>query len=60
MSGYSKERREWAVAQMLPPQSRRVPELAKASGISDVTLYNWRLIGASQGQTRLKRPVELH
>ena len=42
MSGYSKERREWAIAQMLPPLSRKVPELAKASGISDVTLYNWR------------------
>ena len=27
---------------MLPPMSRSVPELAKASGISDVTLYTWR------------------
>jgi transposase-like protein len=42
MSGYPKERREWAIAQMLPPRSRAVPELAKESGISDVTLYNWR------------------
>ncbi len=30
------------VRQMMPPLNRSVPELVKATGITDATLYTWR------------------
>jgi transposase-like protein len=39
---YSPEQREWAVSQMKLPHNRTVVELAKETGITEVTLRAWR------------------
>jgi len=41
MPRYSLERRQSVLGKLLPPQSRPVPEVAAAEGISEATLYNW-------------------
>ena len=35
---YAPERRQWAIAQMKPPHNRTVVELARETGITEVTL----------------------
>ena len=42
MSGYSPERKESVLRKMMPPINMPVSQLARESGISDVTLYKWR------------------
>ena len=36
------ERKKPIIQKMLPPQNIPIPQLARDTGISDVTLYNWR------------------
>lgn len=49
MKRISKERKEAALAKMMPPQNISVPELAEETGISAKTLYNWRQIAKGKG-----------
>ena len=42
MKGYSPERKESVLRKMMPPINMPVSQIAKESGISDVTLYKWR------------------
>ena len=42
MRGYSAERKESVIQKMMPPHNIPIPRLAEETGISDVTLYNWR------------------
>ncbi len=39
---YSLERKESVIQKMKPPHNIPISQLAKETGISDVTLYNWR------------------
>jgi transposase-like protein len=39
---YTAEQKAWAVAQMGPPTNRTIRELAKTSGITEVSLRTWR------------------
>lgn len=39
---YTAEQRQWAIGQMKPPHNRTVVELARETGITDVTLRTWR------------------
>ena len=41
MPRYSQERQSAVLKALLPPESRSVPEVAEAEGISSATLYNW-------------------
>ncbi len=50
MKRYTAERREWAVEQMMPPLNRSVVELAKATGITTVTLRTWREMARAAGR----------
>lgn len=47
---YSKEQREWAIQQMMPPLNRAVVELAKATGITTVTLRTWQKEARAEGR----------
>ena len=42
MKRYSAERKESVIQKMMPPHNIPIPRLAEETGISDVTLYNWR------------------
>lgn len=42
MNRYSAERKEAVIQKMMPPTNIPIPQLAEETGISDVTLYNWR------------------
>lgn len=42
MSRYSAERKESVIQKMMPPQNIPISRLAEETGISAVTLYNWR------------------
>jgi len=42
MKRYSQERKESVIQKMMPPYNIPIPQLAEETGISDVTLYNWR------------------
>lgn len=42
MPQYSEERKAAVIQKMMPPHNTSIPELAKETGISDATLYNWR------------------
>lgn len=50
---YTAERREWAIQQMMPPLSRAVVELAKATGITTVTLRVWQKMARAEGRIML-------
>ena len=50
MAHYSAERKEAVLKKLLPPYNMSVPALAKEEGISDQTLYNWRIKIKQQGQ----------
>jgi transposase-like protein len=41
MPRYSKERKASILKKLLPPQKRKVVQVATEEGISDVTLYSW-------------------
>jgi transposase-like protein len=47
---YTKEQREWAIQQMMPPLNRAVVALAKATGITVVTLRTWQRIARAEGR----------
>lgn len=42
MATYPEEFKAKIIAQLLPPHNRRIPELARESGIPQDTLYTWR------------------
>jgi transposase-like protein len=46
---YPKERKEAVLRKMMPPHNRSLVELAKESGISEATLYNWRREARGKG-----------
>jgi transposase-like protein len=47
---YTAEQRAWAIAQMTPPLNRAVVELAKATGITQVTLRTWQKAARQKGE----------
>jgi transposase-like protein len=47
---YKPEQREWAVQQMMAPLNRAVVELAKATGITPVTLRVWQAAARAEGR----------
>lgn len=49
MSQYAVERKESMVRRLLPPENASISALARESGISESTLYLWRLQARAQG-----------
>lgn len=47
---YTTEQRQWAVNQMMPPFNKTVTELARATGITDVTLRTWQNAARAEGK----------
>ena len=47
---YTKEQREWAIEQMMPPLNRAVVALANATGITEVTLRTWQRRARAEGK----------
>ena len=47
---YTKEQREWAIEQMMPPLNRAVVALANATGITEVTLRTWQRRARAEGR----------
>src|SRR5713226_7236744 len=56
MSQYALERKESVVRRMLGPIEISIPELARETGISEATLYNWR----NQAGTKEEAVTEKH
>lgn len=50
MMQYSKERREAVLRKMLPPESKKIPDIAKEEGISTATLFLWRKAARAEGR----------
>ena len=46
---YPKERKEAILKKMMPPDNQSIADLAKAEGVSEGTLYNWRDEARKQG-----------
>lgn len=46
---YTEEQRAWALRQMMPPLNRAVTELARATGITEVTLRTWQNKARAEG-----------
>ena len=42
MQRYPEEFKESIIQKMMPPNATSVPKLAKETGVTDTTLYNWR------------------
>jgi transposase len=42
MPKYNDEFKEQAIRKMMPPNAMSVPQVSRDTGVSDVTLYNWR------------------
>ncbi len=42
MPKYNEEFKEQAVRKMMPPNAMSVAQVSRDTGVSDVTLYNWR------------------
>ena len=49
MARYSEEFKESIIQKMMPPNNVPVSQLARDTGISDVTLYTWQKNALSQG-----------
>jgi transposase-like protein len=49
MSRYSQELKQAILKRMMPPESRSVAELARETGITETTLYNWRNVARRAG-----------
>ena len=47
---YAPEQRQWAIEQMKAPHNRTVVELARATGITEVTLRTWRDVARANGE----------
>jgi transposase-like protein len=50
---YTAEQREWTIQQMMPPFNRAVVELAKATGVTTVTLRVWQKMARAEGRIML-------
>lgn len=48
---YSDEQRRWALDQMKPPVNKTLKQLAKESGITEVTLRTWRDAAGTRGES---------
>jgi transposase len=46
---YSEERKEAILKRMMPPENKKISELARESGITEQTLYTWRRQVRKQG-----------
>lgn len=49
MPRYSEELKASVLRRMLPPQNRSVAELARETGITETTLYTWRIKARKSG-----------
>lgn len=49
MPRYSEERKASVLKKLLPPLNQSVPDVAAQEGISEATLYNWRIAVREQG-----------
>ena len=49
MQRYPEEFKESIIKKMMPPNAVSVPKLAKETGVTDTTLYNWRKKYRNQG-----------
>ena len=49
MKHYSKERKDAVIKRMMPPENTPVPVLVEETGISKVTLYDWRKQAIAKG-----------
>jgi transposase-like protein len=49
MARYSEEFKESIIQKMMPPNNVPVSQLARDTGVSDVTLYTWRKKAVSKG-----------
>jgi transposase-like protein len=49
MAKYSEERKQAVIAKMMPPENRSIPDLARETGITSATLYNWRSQAKARG-----------
>lgn len=47
---YTQEQRDWAIEQMMPPLNRAIVALAKATGITEVTLRTWQRQSRAEGR----------
>lgn len=47
---YTQEQRDWAIEQMMPLLNRAVVALAKATGITEVTLRTWQQQSRAEGR----------
>ena len=50
MSRYTKEKKEYALSLMSPPQNLPVTEVSRRTGISEPTLYGWRTQARATGR----------
>ncbi len=48
---YSKRIKESVLRKVLPPENRRVPEVAREMGISEQTIYNWKKLAENGSMT---------
>jgi transposase-like protein len=55
MSQYALERKESVVRRMLGPIEISIPELARETGISEATLYNWRNQAGTKGEAMTEK-----
>lgn len=49
MPRYSEEQKQAVLERMMPPENRTVTEIARDTGITETTLYNWRKEARSKG-----------
>jgi len=49
MASYSAERKAAILKKLLPPHNMSVAEVSESEGVSDSTLYNWRLQAKERG-----------
>ena len=49
MPSYSMERKASVLKKLLPPHNLSVSKMAELEGISEATLYNWRIKAKQQG-----------
>jgi transposase len=57
MRQYSEEFKSSIIAKMLPPNSVRVPDLARETGIPKDTLYSWRIKHQQSNGNTAAKPV---
>lgn len=50
MQHYTQEKKAAVLARMSPPKNERIAQISEDTGISTVTLYQWRKIAREQGK----------